>query len=71
MKSLIVLLLSLSLSGCAVYTVASLGTMAVTGKAIGDHAGSAATGGDCNTLKHLVDGKYVCEMPVTYNQSSF
>lgn len=60
-----------SLNGCAVYTVASVGSYAVTGKGIGDHAGSLATGGNCNLIKHTVNGQYVCEMPVVYNRSSF
>ena len=60
---------TISLNGCAVYTVASIGSYATTGKGIGDHAGSAATGGDCNVIKHTYEGKYVCEMPVVYNRA--
>jgi hypothetical protein len=45
--------------------------MVTTGKGIGDHAGSAATGGDCNVIKHLLTRQFVCEMPVTYNQNPF
>jgi hypothetical protein len=60
-----------SLNGCAAYTVASMGSYAVTGKGIGDHAGSALSGGDCNVIKHTYEGKYVCEMPVVYNRNAF
>jgi hypothetical protein len=62
-------LATISLNGCAVYTVASIGSYATTGKGVGDHAGSAVTGGNCNLLKHTVNGQYVCEMPVVYNQN--
>lgn len=69
---LIVIIFTLNaLSGCAAYTVASIGTYAATGKSIGDHGASLASGGDCNTVKHLWNGQYVCEMPVVYNRSSF
>jgi hypothetical protein len=68
---LIAILCATSLNGCAVYTAASVGSYAVTGKGLGDHAGSLATGGDCNALKHLATGQYICEMPVVYNRSAF
>lgn len=64
-------LLIINLNGCAAYTVASVGSYAATGKSLGDHAGSAVTGGDCNTLVHAIQGKYICEMPVVYNRSGF
>jgi hypothetical protein len=57
--------------GCAAYTVVSIGSYAATGKSLGDHAGSKITGGDCNLIKHTVNGEYVCEMPVVYNRSPF
>jgi hypothetical protein len=60
-----------SLNGCAVYTVASVGSYATTGKGIGDHAGSAVTGGDCNLIMNTYKGNYVCEMPVVYNRNGF
>jgi hypothetical protein len=69
MKS--VLILCLLLQGCAVYTVASVGSYATTGKGLGDHAGSAVTGGNCNSIMHTIQGKYVCEMPVVYNRSGY
>jgi hypothetical protein len=65
------LVASTTLTGCAAYTVASVGSYAFTGKGLGDHAGSAVSGGDCNLIKHTVNGQYVCEMPVVYNRSAF
>lgn len=63
------LIAPISLSGCAVYTAASIGSYATTGKGLGDHAGSAVTGGDCNLVMNTYNGKYVCEMPVVYNRN--
>ena len=62
---------SATLQGCAAYTVVSIGSYAATGKSLGDHAGSKVTGGDCNLIKHTINGEYVCEMPVVYNRSPF
>jgi len=70
MRLVTILLALTTLPGCAAYTVASIGSYAVTGKSIGDHAGSTVSGGDCNTIKHLWNGQYVCEMPVVYNRSA-
>jgi len=71
-RSILIALLSVAcLNGCAAYTAASIGSYAVTGKGIGDHAGSLATGGNCNVIKHTFTGQYVCEMPVVYNRSAF
>ncbi len=42
----------------------------VTGKTITDRGVSVAAQGDCN-IKHLVEDKYYCEMPVRYNQAGF
>jgi hypothetical protein len=58
-----------TLGGCAAYTVASVGSYVVTGKSLGDHTGSAVTGGDCNLVMNTYNGKYVCEMPVVYNRN--
>ena len=66
---LALLAIVLTLQGCAAYTVASLGSYAVSGKGIGDHAAGAVTGGDCNVVKHAWTGEYTCEMPVVYNRS--
>jgi hypothetical protein len=71
MRLLVIFLTLNALSGCAAYTVASIGTFAATGKSIGDHGASLASGGDCNGIKHLVNGKYYCEMPVVYNRNPF
>jgi predicted small secreted protein len=65
----ILVIASTTLTGCAAYTVASVGSYVVTGKGIGDHAGSAVSGGDCNLIMNTYNGKYVCEMPVVYNRN--
>jgi hypothetical protein len=73
-RSVLIAILALattSLTGCAAYSVASIGSYVVTGKGLGDHAGSAVTGGDCNLIINTYDGKYVCEMPVVYNHNGF
>lgn len=69
MNKLIVLVVAFGLQGCAVYTAATIGSYAVTGKGVADHAASAVTGGDCNLVKHTITGEYICEMPVVYNRS--
>jgi hypothetical protein len=69
MRLTLVMLAVLGLPGCAAYTVASIGTYAATGKGLGDHVGSAITGGDCNLIKHAYTGEYTCEMPVVYNRN--
>jgi hypothetical protein len=61
---------TISLNGCAAYTVASVGTWAATGKSLSDHGISAVSKGDCN-VTHTVSGQYYCEMPVVYNRSAF
>jgi hypothetical protein len=71
MRLTFVLLAVLVLPGCAAYTVACIGTYAATGKGVGDHVGSAVSGGDCNLIKHTYTGEYICEMPVVYNRSGF
>lgn len=57
-----------SLSGCAAYNTASVASMVTTGKSIVDHGVSLATGADCNIVKHVWTGKYICEQSPTYNQ---
>ena len=57
-----------SLSGCAAYNTASVASIVTTGKSIVDHGASLATGADCNIVKHLWTGKYVCEQSPIYNQ---
>jgi hypothetical protein len=56
------------LTGCGTYTVASTGAYLASGRTITDWAATGITGGDCRT-DHVFKDKYVCEMPVTYNQS--
>ncbi len=69
--TVVLVVLILAVQGCAVTTAASAVSYAATGKGVGDHVGSAVTGGDCNVVKHTVNGQYVCEMPVVYNRSGF
>jgi hypothetical protein len=71
-RSILIAILSVAfLNGCAAYTAVSVGSYTLTGKGLGDHAGSALTGGNCNAIKHLWTREYICEMPVVYNQNSF
>jgi hypothetical protein len=58
-----------SLSGCATYTAVSMGSLVTTGKSLSDHGVSKTTGSDCNLLKHLWTGKYICEVPPVYNRN--
>ena len=50
---------SITLTGCSTLEVASLVTMAVTGKGFGDHALSVVSGQDCNFF-NIVQGEKVC-----------
>ena len=65
----ILVIASTSLTGCAAYSVASVGSYVFTGKGIGDHAGSTVSGGDCNLIMNTYNRKYICEMPVVYNRN--
>ena len=67
----ILLLLLLSQTGCAVYTVASGATYVATGKSLTDHGVSTITQADCNGIKHMINGEYYCELPVRYNRNAF
>jgi hypothetical protein len=58
-----------SLSGCAAYNTVSVASVVTTGKSIVDHGASLATGADCNLIKHVWTGKYVCERSLVYNQN--
>ena len=58
-----------SLTGCAAYNTASVTSVVTTGKSIADHGVSLATGADCNMLKHIWTGKYICEQSLIYNQN--
>ena len=68
MGRLALIIIALSLQGCAAYTVASIATFAATGKGPVDHAATLTTQGECNILQPF-KGEYYCEMPVTYNRS--
>jgi len=51
-----------SQTGCAVYMIASGATVVASGKGITDHAVSAATGYDCDTVNSLKKNQdYWCE----------
>ena len=64
-----VVMASASLSGCAAYNTASVASVVTTGKSIVDHGASLATGADCNIVKHMWTGKYICEQSPTYNRN--
>jgi hypothetical protein len=68
LKLAIVGLTLASLSGCATYNTVSVASVVTTGKSIVDHGASLATGADCNIVKHIWHGKYICEQSPTYNQ---
>lgn len=77
MKRLIILALIPLLNACLGYHIYS-GVNAVatgaTGKGVGDHTLSVATGNDCNAF-NIIKDKYYCEVPrepgTTYNRSAF
>jgi hypothetical protein len=58
-----------SLTGCAAYNTVSVASMVTTGKGVPDHGVSLATGADCNLIKHLWTGKYICEQSPIYNRN--
>ena len=72
---LVTIFLASALSGCAVYTGASIGSMAVTGKTIGDHASSLVTQADCNAWRASTELAYYCEYlrepGTTYNRNGY
>jgi len=65
----IVIMALASLTGCAAYNTVSVASMVTTGKGIPDHDVSLATGADCNLIKHLWTGKYICEQSPIYNRN--
>jgi hypothetical protein len=72
MKWFMILIMS-AIPGCA-YTVVSTGTLVVTGRSVGDHAASVATGNRCDTVSYVLGTQdYVCEQPrelgTTYNRN--
>jgi hypothetical protein len=67
-RSLLIAILTITqLTGCAAYTVASIGTTLATGRGITEWTATGITGGDC-ALTNLPKDKYLCEMPVVYNR---
>jgi hypothetical protein len=67
-RSLLIALLAINqLTGCAAYSVASIGTTLVTGRGIAEWTATGVTGGDC-AVTNLARDKYLCEMPVVYNR---
>jgi len=69
-RILIALACTLTLPGCAAYSVASAGSFVATGKTLSDHLASASTGYDCGTTQPL-RGEYYCEKTPVYNQHPF
>jgi hypothetical protein len=68
----ILLLATLTLNGCAVYTAANTAAFVTTDKSLTDHTLTAITpNGDCN-VTNLFKGLYYCEIRdigKTYNRS--
>jgi len=74
-RVLLTLLLILLTSGCA-YTAVSTVTYVSTGKSIGDHAATLATGADCDATRLVLNKQsYWCEQArepgSTYNRNPF
>lgn len=69
-RILIALACTLMLPGCAAYTVASVGSLAVSGKTLTDHLATKTTGYDCSTSQPF-KGEYYCEKMPVYNQHPF
>lgn len=65
-----------TLSGCAVYTVASGASYVATGKSLGDNGSSLVTSNDCDIVKYAIGRQdYYCERArepgTTYNRNTF
>ena len=75
MKRLFMLvILALTLSGCAVTTGVNIASYAVTGKGTTDHAVSYVTGSDCNGVRVVTHGVWYCEtrnIGKTYNRTGY
>ncbi len=69
-KYTLVLVCSAGLTGCAGYSVVSLGVGLATGQTLSDRAISKVTGSDCNVVQTL-QGQWYCETRPVYNQSGF
>lgn len=75
MRILFMILLAVTLPGCA-YTAVSTGTYVLTGRSIADHSASLATGADCNTTSYIIGKQdWLCEQPrepgTTYNRNPY
>lgn len=75
MKWLIILIVVTTLNGCA-YTAVSTATYIATGKGVGDHIASTATGNDCDTTSYALGKQdYPCEQArdvgTRYNRNPF
>lgn len=58
-----------ALSGCAVISVASVGSYIATDKTLTDHAATLAVpNGNCSS-NHVFKGEYYCELTPVYNAS--
>jgi hypothetical protein len=71
-----ILLVTINLTGCAaIYTGATTVSLVTTGKSIPDHAATATTGSDCNSIKLITGEKdFYCEVrdpAKTYNRNRF
>lgn len=62
------ILVLLSLQGCAAYTLVSITTIATTSKGPMDHATSLVSGHECNIAQPL-KGQYYCEVVPRYNRN--
>ena len=66
--SLLIALLAIAqLTGCAAYSVASVGTTLATGRGIAEWTATGITGADC-AVTNVARDKYLCEIPVVYNR---
>jgi hypothetical protein len=71
MKLALILIGSLSVSGCAVGTAASVGVWAATGKTATDHAIGWTINRDCNSTR-LLDRELPCQEHLqVYNRNPF
>ena len=66
---------TMMLTGCA-YTAVSTATYLTTGKSIGDHAATVATGADCDATRYVIGKQaYWCEVArepgTTYNRNEY
>lgn len=70
----VLIISTLVLNGCAVYTVTSSASYLVTDKTLTDHAlTQLVPNGNC-TITNVLDRKYYCEIKdhaKTYNRSAF